>query len=989
MSRTLLRGSGLMAAMLVATQALAVDFDRDVAPLLTSRCLKCHGAGEAEGGLRLTDRTSATKELESGARAVVPGHLQASELLRRVAATNADERMPPEGPPLSAEEIETLRSWIAAGADWPEHWAYRPLQTPRVPVSQAAWSVNAIDDFVLATLTAQGLTPAPQAERRTLLRRLYLDLLGLPPTADEYQAFEADASPIAYERVVERLLASPHYGERWARHWMDIVHFAETHGHDQDRPRDHAWHYRDYVIRTFNSDVPYARFVREQVAGDVLAPEDPWALIATGFLAAGPWDESSLRDIREDTLDREIARYIDRDDIITTVMSTFNSSTVHCARCHDHKFDPIPQADYYALQAVFAATDKANRAFDFDPALTQRRTELTQRKAHLPALVAQQDAQFFAPDLWERIAQWEQTTASVRSIWQPIELAEIKAEQGCVLTVLDDGSVLSSGPRPERDVYHLTFRTNISRLTGFRLELLPHESLSKQGPGRQDNGNLHVNEVRLSVRNAASPADERAIRLTRAVADFNQQGWSVDMAIDDRPATAWGIYPEVGKPHWGTFELESPLELTSQSLVRIELQQSHGGGHLIGRLRLSVTDRESPASLDALELAPAITAILAVPATERTAEQRLQLAAWFVERELERELAALPPSQWVYCGTHQFTADGSFRPSTAPREVHRLHRGDITQPRELATPGALSCLSALPSRFQAPPTNDGGTRRLALADWLASRDNVLTWRSIANRVWHYHFGRGLVDSPNDFGRMGAAPTHPELLDWLACQLRDGDGSLKELHRLIVTSATYRQASAHRAACAAVDADNRWLWRANRQRLDAESIRDSMLLLSGALDTTMGGPSARQFNMSAGVHVTPHVDYLGFDVAQPANRRRSVYRFIFRTLPDPFMEALDCPDGSQLAPKRGESLTALQTLASLNDKLLVHLCEHLATTAQQRETDTAAQLEWLYRSLFGRLPNSSEAAALQDYAAHYGLANTSRVLMNTNEFIFVD
>ena len=658
--------------------------------------------------------------------------------------------------------LALLATLSAARADEPDvWWSLRPLTRPVVPPGRPAWARNVIDDFVFARLRAAGLEPSPEADRRTLIRRVTFDLTGLPPAPEETDAFLADGRPDAYERLVDRLLASPHHGERWARHWMDVAHYAETHGHDQDRPRPNAWPYRDYLIRSFNSDKPYARFVAEQLAGDVLFPGDADAVIALGFLATGPWDESSLRDIREDALDREVGRYLDRDDVVTTVMSTFASTTVHCARCHDHKFDPISQEDYYALQAVFAGVDKADRSYE-DRDTAARRKAVERERAALMAL-----------------------------------------------------------------------------------------------------------------RGTVAPT---------------------------RPAAAV----------------------------------------VVG------------------------------------------LAAWQAERA-----AALPPERLVYAAASDFRPDGSFRPAGKPRAVRVLKRGDITKPGAEAAPGALSGVAALSARFALKSPADEGARRAALARWVTDPQNPLTWRSAVNRVWHYHFGRGLADTPNDLGRMGARPTHPELLDRLAADFRDGPRSLKALHRLIVTSAAYRQASRHDARAAAVDADNKYLWRMNRTRLDAEQLRDAVLLAAGRLDRTMGGPSVKQFHMSPGIHVTPNVDYLTFDVDRPENRRRGVYRFVFRTLPDPFLGALDCPDGAQLAPSRTTSVTALQALALWNNKFMVRMSEHLAARAAKEAPDLAGQVRAAYRFTLGRPLGEKELRAVADYADKHGLANACRVLLNSNEFVFVD
>jgi hypothetical protein len=986
---------GLAAALVVSARTAAarepgarVDFEHEIQPIL-SRCTQCHGAGKARAGLRLDNRDAAVAELDSGRRAIVPGRPGESELLRRVTATDAGERMPLKGQPLSASEVEKLRRWMAEGASWPAHWAYRPLRKPLPPaVARLRAEVRTpIDAFIQAQLAEHGLEMAPPADRRTLLRRVYFDLVGLPPTPEEIDAFLADPAPDAYERVVDRLLASPHYGERWARHWMDVVHYAETHGHDQDRPREHAWPYRDYLIRAFNRDTPYARFVQEQVAGDVLFPDDPWATVATGLLATGPWDESSLRDIREDSIDRAIGRYLDRDDIVTTVMSTFVSTTIHCARCHDHKFDPITQEEYYALQAVFAGTDKADRAYDADPRLAARRKELAARKARLATLPTRGklSPELLDPALQAEVAAWERTIAQSAHRWHVLELTDLRSEQGATLTRMPDGSVRSGGKRPEKDTYIVAADTDLRGIHGIRLELLTDSDLPHSGPGRQDNGNLHLNEFVLTIAPRDKPTAARPVAWKSARADFNQNGWTVDHAIDGNPGTAWGIYPEIGKPHRAVFLLKEPLGGEGRLRLTFRLQQTHGGGHLIGRFRLSATTDPNPADGEALP--ERVNMALRIAPAARTAAQRAELAAYFLGEKLEREQKALPPPQMVYCGTNTFTPDGTFAPAKAPRVIHVLRRGDIHKPGPVAEPGTISCVPGPEAHFRLPDPLNEGARRAALSRWLTDPRNGLTWRSIANRVWEYHLGRGLVDTPNDFGRMGSLPTHPELLDWLAATLRDG-GSLKQLHRLIVTSAAYRQSSRHVPAFAEIDADNHFLWRMNRQRLDAESIHDAALRLSGKLDPRMGGPSVKQFIQTPGVHVTPNVDYLNFSVDEPANYRRSVYRFVFRTLPDPFMDALDCPDASQLTPVRGTSVTALQALALLNDKFIVRQSEHIAARVA-REGTVDRQVTALYRLVLGRPPTPRELEAVGRYAARRGLANACRVLLNSSEFVFIN
>jgi mono/diheme cytochrome c family protein len=996
-------GSAPIGGLLPAQEpAGASRFDREVQPIFSRACIRCHGAVEQSGGLGLGDREYALGVLDSGLRAIVPGKPDESELMRRISSEDPGERMPPDGEPLSPDAIAAIRRWIEQGAEWPPHWAYRPLVRPPLPepsqLEHPSWAQTPIDLFILQRLQEEGLAPSPPADKRTWLRRVSFDLIGLPPTPEELADFLADNSPDAFARVVDRLLASPHYGERWARHWMDVVHYAETHGHDQDRPRPHAWPYRDYLIRAFNEDKPYGRFVEEQVAGDALYPGDPWALIATGFLATGPWDESSLRDIREDSIDREIGRYLDRDDIVTTVMSTFASATVHCARCHDHKFDPITQYDYYALQAVFAATGKGNRPYDADPQVGARRRELKLRIAAIPKLREDVDPSLLTAPLQDEVAAWEAKTAAAASLWGVLTPQEFSSENGALLTLQSDGSILSGGPRPETDVYSITASTTLPRVTGVRLEVLTDPSLPMNGPGRQENGNLHLNEFKVFAAPRDDPSQATPVELVNAKADFDQDGWTIAKAIDGNADSAWGIFPEVGKPHLAVFELKTPIAHQQGTTITFRLEQTHGRGHLIGRIRLSITGSPAPLPLETKALPGEVAAALQIPRDQRTDVQRAALAAHYLAEKLAAELASLPQPDLVYCGSNEFQADAAFQPVSKPRPIHVLHRGEVTQPREPASPGALSLIESLVSRLTPADPDDDGHRRAALAGWLSDPQNVLTWRSIVNRLWLYHFGRGLSDTPNDFGRMGAPPTHPELLDWLALELLQSDGSLKHVQRLIVTSSVYRQSSKtenrkpktdQTETRLSVDSDNRLLWRMNRSRLDAESVRDATLLASGMLDRTMGGPSARQFVESPGVHVTPNVDYTNFDVNDPANHRRSVYRFIFRTLPDPFMETLDCPDASQLSAKRSASVSALQALAMLNNPFMVRQSEHLAERLARERPNLPQQIERLYELVLNRRASNVESAVFLQYAEAHGLANACRMLLNTNEAMFVD
>ncbi len=472
--------------------------------------------------------------------------------------------------------------------------------------------------------------------------------------------------------------------------------------------------------------------------------------------------------------------------------------------------------------------------------------------------------------------------------------------EGATAIKLEDHSIRFTGKRPDKDTYVLEAIADLPSITAVRLEVLDDESLPHHGPGRQDNGNLHLSEFKVE---SVTPDERRIVPIARAFADFNQPGWEIDKAIDSNSATAWGIYPEVGKAHNAVFVFQEPLPSRNGLRLIFTLNQQHGGGHLIGRPRLAVTNSASV-------LAPVpgpVLRVLAKPTGERTKAEKTSLANYVLLAKDEAELAALPAPQLVYAAAADFKVDGSFAPAHGCRPIHVLRRGDIRKPGVAAIPGALACVDGLEAKFKLVSSHDEGERREALAHWISSPKNPLTWRSIANRVWHYHFGRGLVSTPSDFGHMGAEPSHPELLDWLAATLIEGRGSLKKLHRLIVMSATYRQAIRHNAAFAKIDADNVYLWRMHQTQLDAEMVRDAVLQVSGQLDLTMGGPSVKHFVERPGIHRTPKVDYLAFDSDQPAARRRAVYRFLFRTVPDPFMDALDCPDGSQFTAVRSHSM----------------------------------------------------------------------------------
>lgn len=840
-----------------------------------------------------------------------------------------------------------------------------------------------VDNFIDQKLKGVGLDRSPPASPEELIRRVYYDVTGLPPGRDDIEAFVKDSSDEAYENLVERLLSDAGYGEKWASHWLDLVHFAETHGHDEDAVRDNAWLYRDYVISALNEDRVYGRFVEDQVAGDILYPEDRWSWVGVGFLAAGPWDSSSQQGIQDGTIDKRLAQMMDRDDMITNTMSTFTSLTAHCARCHDHKFDPISQEDYFALQAVFAGVDKANRSHDLDPEIRRNRHILENA---LDQVIRDQWPDHFInqAEADQLFRQWLNSEILQASQWAMLEGQSLATRHDSTGSQLEDGSwLLNHGQPAEQDSYLITGQSSLSTIRSIRLELLPHESLPQSGPGRQDNGNLHLSEIRVeSDRNGEHSTHEL---LPDPRSDFNQSGWEVGKAVDGNPVTAWGIHPKVGQYHQAIFDLAQPITQAQGRTVRIHLDQLHGGKHLIGRFRLTLSEKPNPAIPSHV---PSVLSRWLASEGLPESKDLTPVLMEFLRFHINRALEKLPAKKMVYTATNQFEPNGNFKPALQPRPVHVLSRGDIHKPGAEAVPGALSSLTHLPSRFQLGAEAPEGARRARLAQWLSHPRNPLTWRSIVNRIWLNYFGRGIVSTPNDFGKMGDIPTHPELLDWLASELVESGGSLKHIHKLILMSQTYRQSSQERPTGLAMDPANKFYWRAHLRLLSADEIRDSILAASNSLDRSAGGPSARHFISSKGVHVTPNLDYQGFDPGAPENLRRAIYRFRFRTVPDPFMKALNCADASQLTPTRSESVTSFQALALLHNRWVIHQSQQWADALLNHSANTRDQIVRLGAQAYGRSLNQDEIQTLSSYAQRHGLANACRMVFNSNEFLFV-
>ena len=1026
---TALNGNALDEKALNENASAGAFFREAVAPLLSRSCLGCHNETKAKGGLSLATRAAALRGGQGG-RAVVPGKPAQSSLLRRLRADGGETVMPKDGEPLSDAEVAILRRWLENGASWPEGvvlaepvadldwWSLRPLARAEPPLVQGAeWARNPIDLFVSKAHETMGLSPSPEASRVTLFRRVYFDLLGMAPAPEAVRSFLVDDDPLAYEKLVDRLLASPRYGERWARHWLDVVHYADTHGYDKDKPRPNAWPYRDYVIRAFNADKPYDRFVREQIAGDVLYPGTTDGILALGFISAGPWDYIGHDEVPETKIDGQVARNLDRDDMVTVTMNVFSSTTVQCARCHNHKFDPVKQEHYYSLQAVFAAVDRADRAYDEDPTIAARRLVLEGEKDELSDQ---------ARDVARRIesTKTEELRAVEAKLAEPLpgdrvltEIAGVARADGygfhSVLEKRDDAAdkwveVDLGSEKPLDQVllfpaaewgwndfgFPMRFRLEASvdrKYEGQQIVLLDHTAKDVVRPGVRplviDGGGQTARYVRLTAtklwgrRQFGKPGNAKFMFALGELAVLS--GGELSSTRRARSADTIEARPRWGKSFvtdgiYGRYSLE-------QLATALGLPHATPAEQAAVLLRLA-PDESARARL--AKLGADRERLLEAAIEPQLRAEKARLAA-----ELARNAAALrelPPQSRVYAGTvHKGAGNFVGRYGLGPRKIHVLVRGEVTQPGDEVGPGTVPLVNGVDWRFELPEGHGEGDRRVALASWLTRDDHPLAWRSIANRLWYYHFGRGLVDSPNDFGRMGQKPTHPALLDWLATSLRDGDErSLKRFHRRIITSGVYRQSSAHDDANAAIDSGNRYLWRMNRRKLDAEALRDSTLLVSGKLNTKMYGPGFRDFVLEKPQH-SPHYEYHKHDPEDVSCHRRSVYRFLARSQQEPFMETLDCADPSQIVAKRNQTLTSLQALALLNNKLVLAMAKHFAARLEGESNEIGAQIERGYWLSVGRAPTPEEAAGLVSYAREHGLPNACRVLLNLNEFAFVD
>jgi hypothetical protein len=905
-----------------------IDFVRDVQPILRTRCYSCHGPEESESGLRLDQRKRAYEGGDNG-RMIVPGKPAESRLLRIVTGKDDEiEAMPPEGEgtPLTTDEIALFQTWIAQGANWPteadstdrtSHWSYQPIRRPLPPtVEDSTWASSAIDAFILNRLEADGILPSPSAPRATLIRRLYFDLLGLPPTPAEVNTFVQDQRPDAYRQLVEGVLASPHYGERWGRHWLDLARYADSDGYEKDRPRPHAWRYRNWVIDSLNADMPFDRFSLLQLAGDMVPDASIEDRVASGFHRNTLHNTEGGTDKEED----RVKKTVDRTNTMGTI---WLGLTVGCAQCHSHKYDPLTQREYYQLYSFFNSIDEK----DIDAPLPRELAQYEQAKAsydktHQPLM--DKVAAYLKDQLPTAQAAWEATSPQSASVWRLVNPTSAVSKLGAELKKQDDLSLLATGPNVVADVYTIkAVVAGAAPVTGIRLEVLPDKSLVKNGPGRADNGNFVLTTFRLLARSADADEAEASVDvpLHAAKSDFAQKDWPIAAALNDKPDDGWAVSPQIGKRHVATFELKQPVQFEQGTQLTFVLDQQYTGKtHNLGKFRLSITTAASP---HALEGFPSDVAdVLAIVPAERTAEQAKLVTTYF--KTVDSALAKL---------NEQLTQHAKSAPKKSAvkaqsvvqiskvRQANIHIRGDFLNKGDAVDSLPPAVLNPMRSRGEAPD-------RLDLAAWLFDRENPLMARVTVNRIWQRIFGRGIVETIDDFGLQSDPPSHPDLLDWLASEFHRQQFSIKQIQRTIVLSNTYRQSSATRHDLIEIDPENRLLARQTRRRVEAEVIRDMALAVSGLLVSQLGGPSVRPPQPTEYSGLT-YANSAKWKVSQSGDAyRRGLYTFFQRTSPYPMLMTFDSPDSTECCAERSLSNTPLQALTLLNDPAFFECAQNL-------------------------------------------------------------
>jgi mono/diheme cytochrome c family protein len=960
-----------------------IDFQREIQPIFEKNCYLCHGPNNQASGFRLDVKESALKGGNNG-KAIVPGRAMESPLYARVAGLGGVSRMPMGGQPLDRALVDKIRRWIDAGADWPDsatgkttgvkkHWAFvRPTLPPVPKVRNPAWPKNPIDNFVLSKLESKNLAPSAPADRVTLLRRLSLDLIGLPPTPEEVDAFLADKSSRAYEKQVDRLLNSPHYGERWGREWLDAARYADSDGFEKDKQR-RVWFYRDWVINALNRDLPYNQFIIDQIAGDLLPRPTQDQIVATGFLRNSMINE-------EGGIDPEQFRMEAMFDRMDAIGKAMLGLTINCAQCHNHKFDPLLQEEYYRMFAFLNDSNEANMTV-YTPAEQMKRTEILRRTREIEGDLQRRD-----PQWRDQMTRWEESVSGGQTEWTVIRPAvDDISTGGQRYFPQDDGSLLAQGYAPTKHKVKLTVKTDVQNITAFRLELMNDANLPRNGPGRSVDGGCALTEFEVEAAPAGTPDKVTKVKFAKATADVDQPEKElapmfadksgkrrvtgpVDYAIDGKDETAWGIDAGPGlrnQPRKAVFVTAAPISNAGGTVLTIYLTEDHGGwnsddnqNNNLGRFRLSITTAPGATADPVPER---VREILAIPRDKRTPEQvqtvfgywRTTVPEW---REENQQIAQ------VWQGYPEGTTQLVLKERDRPRETHVLTRGDFLKPAALVTPGVPVFLHPLPHDAS---WKHGQPTRLTFAEWLASPESPTTARSIVNRVWQSYFGIGIVASSENFGMQAEPPSHPELLDWLAVTFMDQGWSLKKLHRLIVTSATYQQSSRVTPELYERDPYNRLLARGPRFRVDAELVRDIELSASGLLNPKVGGasvfPPAPSFLFlpPASYGPKPWTESIGDD-----RYRRALYTFRYRSVPYPMLQVFDSPNGDTSCVRRSRANTPLQALTMLNEPMALESARALAERAllQGGHTDRE-RLDYAFRRCLARNPDPKETAEL--------------------------
>jgi mono/diheme cytochrome c family protein len=979
-------------------QSTKVDFVRDIQPIFQTQCTGCHGVTKQLGQLRLDNKRLAL-------RVIAPGQSAQSRLVKRITVDDSqhgEPRMPKGSTPLSTAQIELIKRWIDEGADWPDnasaevkeqHWAFVPPVRPALPaVKNKLWTKNAIDTFVLARLEKEGLTPSPAADRITQLRRLSLDLIGLPPTPEEVDAFVRDLSSNAYEKQVERLLASPHYGERWGRLWLDAARYSDSDGYEKDKQR-FVWFYRDWVINAFNRDLPYDQFIIEQIAGDLLPNPTQDQLVATGFLRNSMINE-------EGGVDPEQFRMEAMFDRMDAIGKGVLGVTIQCAQCHNHKFDPLKQDEYFRLFAFLNNSHESNVVV-YTPQEQMQRANILSQTREIEARL--QETQ---PDWLAQMNAWEDKAKQDQPHWQVVQPAvDDISTGGAKYFPLKDGSFLQQGYAPTKHRVKMTIKTDVQNIAAFRLELLNDPNLPAHGPGRSILGTGALTEFEVETAPASDPKKITKVKFSRATADINlpekeilpmyfdkstrrRVEGPIEYAIDGNDDTAWGhdAGPVLRNlPRKAVFVADKPITNEDGTILTFYLKQNHGGwnsddnqNNNLGRFRLSFTTAAN-AMADPLP-ANVREIITTVPRERRIKAQveavfnywRTTVSGWQRENEMIAKLWQTHPA-----GATQLVLNerGEMRPTFI------LKRGDFLRPDKEIQAGVPAFLNPLPK--------DAPTNRLTFAKWLVDRQAPTTARSLVNRVWQTYFGTGLVASSEDLGKQSEAPSHPELLDWLAvefmepscddwkiaaprqlstanCQVRTA-WSLKQLHRLIVNSATYRQASNVTPQLAEKDLYNRLLARGPRFRVEGEILRDIALSASGLLNTKIGGPSV--YPPSPDFLYLPPASYgpkIWKEEKGEDRYRRGIYTFRYRSVPYPVLQNFDVPNGDIACVRRSRSNTPLQALTTLNETLFLEAARALAVkTVKEGGTTETQRLTFAFRRVLSRKPTPTETKELLD------------------------